>query len=90
MRTTRLSWALLLASALAVMVVIGTLDTKVSAPSGGDERRFMPQSTGSVGPARRVRPPFGAPFEMPDPARMILYTSPSVSTPTIHKPIQKQ
>jgi hypothetical protein len=79
MRTTRLSWALLALSMLAVLVVAGTLDTGVSRPAMRSEQRPGPEPMGSpppMGSPRRLRPPFQAPFEMADPARMILYTSP--------------
>jgi hypothetical protein len=90
MRTTRLSWALLAASAAVLLAVIGTLDTRVSAPGGGRERRSVPQPIGSIDAPARRPPPFRAPYELPDPARMILYTSPGMNAqPSISNPIGK-
>jgi|RhiMethySRZTD1v2_1073278.scaffolds.fasta_scaffold21035_8 hypothetical protein len=79
MRTTRLSWLLLLASAIALTGVVAVL-----APAVDLQRRaaVAPSTPHRVAPGtfleipkapREHRWPFRDPFLLPDPVRMILY-----------------
>ena len=79
MRTTRLSWLLLLASAIALTGVVAVL-----APAVDLQRRaaVAPYTARRVAPGtfleipkvpREHRWPFREPFLLPDPVRMILY-----------------
>jgi hypothetical protein len=80
MRTTRLSWLLLLASAIALTAVVSVLAPvedrlqRRGAVAPYMPHRVAPETFLEIPKApREHRWPFREPFLLPDPVRMILY-----------------